>query len=447
MVNKKSLLLLLLTFCFAFSFAQEREEESEETKFEQRIEWKADAAALEYKVEVQAESGGEISTYSTDQTYIDLSLTVGMWKYRVHAIDFLGREAAVSQWRSFAVFKASVPEVDVIQTSVTYYASDTVVKLPVVIFNINGQSTVVLENTTTQKTYPVTVTLNEGSGGKESSISEVFRSSAVSVTTVPQGIYRLLVTNQSGLSSQSESITIIKDRGSNAEQDALEDLVRMQAEEEARKHLSEGEEIDTSEEAIIQKEAEIDALKKQLADRTTGLTRKQLVLTLGGVLSPYDGSFANLTGLEIAPEMGIHFTILPFINKKNTIRFGFELYADEVLYPVFNSYIESFLSASLAGARLVFQQRIFNDAFSYSVKAGVSASVVFAEVKYTNDFTGRKEVQLLVRGYPALSAGLSLDWKPTSKLLLSVGADATYILSVTMPTLAIIPYLGVGVHW
>ena len=456
MANKKHsllavLLLLLLSIpLFAAEPAPSEAEETEEMQFEQRIEWKADAAALEYKVEVQSEAGGEITAYSTDQTHLDLSLSVGTWKYRVHAIDFLGREAAVSEWRSFAVFKASIPEIDVIQSSVTYSSADSTIKLPVVILNINVQSTVELENIANKKKYKVTVVLNESSGGKESAVSEVFRSSSVSVAAVPQGLYRINVTNQSGLSAQSESITVIRERGSkDAEQEEREreELIRLQAEEEARKRLQEGEDVDTGEEAIIQKEAEIEILKQQLAKRGNGPTNKQLVFLLGAGFAPYDGSFENLTGLVAAPMAGFQYTILPFINKTNTIRFGFEFYAQEVLYPVFNDYIESFLSASLAGAKIVYQQRIFTDSLSYSVKTGLSAAAVFAELKYIDDFTGRSETELIFRVYPAVNAGLSLDWKPSSKILISVGADATYILSVTMPTLSIIPYVGVGVHW
>lgn len=453
MVNKKlsllAVLLLLFTAIPLFAAEPASTEETEETKFEQRIEWKADAAALEYQVEVQSESGGEITTYSTDQTYLDLSLTVGTWKYRVHAIDFLGREAAVSEWRSFAVFKASIPEIDVIQSSVTYSSADSSVKLPVVILNINGQSSVELVNIANKKKYPVTVTLNESSGGKESVISEVFRSSAVSVASVPQGLYSIVVTNQSGLSAQSESITFIRERSSKdagQEEKEREELIRLQAEEEARKRLSE-EDADTSEEAFVQKEAEIELLKQQLAKRGSGSTNKQLVFTLGAGFAPYDGSFEKLTGLFAAPMAGFQYSVLPFINKKNTVRFGFEFFAQEVLYPVFNDFIESFLSASLAGAKIVFQQRVFTDSLSYSLKAGLSAAVVFAEIKYIDDYTGRSQTQLMFRAYPAVNAGLSLDWKPSSKILISVGADATYILSVTMPTLAIIPYVGVGVHW
>ena len=95
----------------------------------------------------------------------------------------------------------------------------------------------------------------------------------------------------------------------------------------------------------------------------------------------------------------------------------------------------------------MYQQRIFTDSLSYSVRTGLSAAAVFAELKYIDDFTGRSETELMFRVYPAVNAGLSLDWKPSSKILISVGADATYILSVTMPTLSIIPYVGVGVHW
>ena len=91
----KSAILIFLFLFSALLFGEE--------KFTQRLEWKSNANALEYKVELQNLSDGKSQTFSTEKSHLELSLSPAKYRYRVRAYDFLGKEASVSSWTEFEV--------------------------------------------------------------------------------------------------------------------------------------------------------------------------------------------------------------------------------------------------------------------------------------------------------------------------------------------------------
>ena len=173
--------------------------------FTQRLEWKADKNVFEYKVEIQPASG-ESKLISTEKNFVELSLPAGQYRYRVHAYDFLGREARVSEWTSFEILKASTPEITLPKESVDLSADSKTLEMPVTIADITGATTVELVNAATGKVIKGTLA---GSAAKGAVGSETARATMAQFKNVPEGEWKLRVTNPSGLASESPAFSVI----------------------------------------------------------------------------------------------------------------------------------------------------------------------------------------------------------------------------------------------
>ncbi len=71
--------------------------------YTQKIEWSADPNVLEYKVQIQDSEGKIIQTLTTQNNYVELSLTHGNFKCNITAYDMLGREAVSTGWVDFEI--------------------------------------------------------------------------------------------------------------------------------------------------------------------------------------------------------------------------------------------------------------------------------------------------------------------------------------------------------
>ena len=109
---------LLLALAVSSLFALGQAAFADESSFSQKIEWKSNANAFEYKVEIQNVATGKSTFVTTDKTETELSLLPGKYRYRVQAYDFLGREAGLSAWTGFEVLKASKPKVKLIDQNI-----------------------------------------------------------------------------------------------------------------------------------------------------------------------------------------------------------------------------------------------------------------------------------------------------------------------------------------
>ena len=93
---KRLTLIILLLFAGLWGnlFAQ---------TYTQKIEWSADPNVLEYKVQIQDSEGKIIQTLTTQNNYVELSLTQGNFKCNITAYDMLGREAVSTGWVDFEI--------------------------------------------------------------------------------------------------------------------------------------------------------------------------------------------------------------------------------------------------------------------------------------------------------------------------------------------------------
>ena len=202
---------------------------AQETTFPQKIEWKSNANALEYRVEVQNTQTGATQTIKTEKTSTELSLTPGKYRYRVYAYDFLGKQASVSSWSNFEIFKANKPKINRIEQNLSVTNESNRVGIDVNIADVNQNSKFELISEGLEGSIPYSDRSKmTGNGSETDSVTHL------DFSDVPPGRWRLRVTNASGLSTLSDVITVT---GEKTYTEAQVDQIKQDAYNEAKKEF------------------------------------------------------------------------------------------------------------------------------------------------------------------------------------------------------------------
>jgi hypothetical protein len=124
--NKFLFLAGILLLCVSIAFAQEEEveEEPEPTsyyfdyttgRFIQTLRWEKDEYALRYVVIIeQMEQNGsyrEIERKSTEESFVEVSLTWGNYRYMIEVYDLLDILSFTTDWLILPIFRALQPEI------------------------------------------------------------------------------------------------------------------------------------------------------------------------------------------------------------------------------------------------------------------------------------------------------------------------------------------------
>lgn len=433
---KKFLPVLALMLVAALSSA-------DEPKFSQRIEWRSNANALEYKVEIQNTATNAVSSFTTEKTFAELSLAPGNYRYRVTVYDFLGRKATTSAWTAFSVIQAARPEIRSIEKNVTAPDADERLEIAVDLANVSADTVVELVS----ENVPGELEIS-GSGGKD----EKERVSKVYFQDVPPGKWRLRVTNASGFSAESDVIEVVSavTPPPAVEQDDAEAAAREAAERAAREAAERAERLAREEQEAAEREAR-EAAARLAAEKKKKPPRPPYVfkdITVAGgaglAFLPYDGTIKDMT--DNAAALAFMGRIAAFPIKREKYRFGFELcglYADWGAKTDFYALDLTFLQI---GANVVWKHRLFGAKSFFALKAGGGVVVVDYATTYPyrgdddrREPSGRKRLF-----YPAVMAGASLICNPAQFLSLEAGADFSHLCITGMPTGCVTPYVCVG---
>lgn len=241
MANKRFSTIKLLVFLFcllvtgnASLFAQ---------NFSQTLQWNADPNVLEYKIEIQDSTGKIIKTETTEENKINLSLTQGRYKYRITAYDLLGRESVSTNWLSFEVAVAKHPEIIHKQELEALEEDGKTLELKVDIDDVTSDTVAELVNVNTQAKIRGKLILApaEGAAAVGLSASETYKAQKARFTDVPEGNWKLVITNPSGLSSESQAFEVkdvIKEQKIAAQKAEEERLAREKAEREEAERIA-----------------------------------------------------------------------------------------------------------------------------------------------------------------------------------------------------------------
>lgn len=250
METKRTFLRIIFSvLIFQFSFFNVL---AQEATFSQKIEWKSNANALEYKVELQNIDTGRTQSITTDKTSTELSLVPGKYRYRVYAYDFLGKQASVSAWTNFEVFKANKPNIKTVEKEVKIPKDSNSIGIDVNISDVNQNSKFELISDGLEGVIPYSDRSKMKSSG-----SETDSVSHLDFENVPPGKWRLRVTNASGFSSISDVITV---EGEKKYTEAEVAQIKKEAEDAIRKDMQ-----DNLDEYIRRAEAEKKAEAERIA--------------------------------------------------------------------------------------------------------------------------------------------------------------------------------------
>ena len=453
---------------------------SDEKRFSQRLEWKADKNAYEYRVELKAEGSAKATFYPTEKTFLELQLKPGKYRYRVFAYDFLGREAAVSDWTAFEILKASLPEIATNATEPLMADDEGKLRLDVDIDGINDDSVVEL----VAESIPGKIV--EKSKNTASS-SEIGSASKVEFSDVPEGKWRIRVTNPSGLSSESDVIEIQK-KPVIVEVPApeiageIEPVMEEISEEEAVAAVSEPlEEIAEPEVLVDESAPEIaeteepkkepdttpPAIEEKNPPKTPKSERKKepkpkkekppkpprppyvckdinvmvgwdfIASVLNTMEDPANHIFDHI---EWGPEIRVSY--FPIKNEKT--RWGAEFIATP--WEKFSSYdgenYHTKFFVYLFQANVVYQRKFLTNKTFIALKGGAGASVIKKEISYNYGGRSRSEDSYLL---PSVQIGASLFAIPLKFFVAEAGVDYTNIIAGVKTHMGFFsPYVSLG---
>ena len=198
----------------------------------QTLRWSADPNVLEYRIEIQDVSGNIIQTVTTENNSLEISLPNGKYKYKITAYDLLGRESVNSGWNQLEVLKASQPAISMEQTLESLEEDGKTLELDVEIKDVTTGSKVELVNPETGETIAGNLLIDSAI---DADASEVLHASKSIFENVPEGKWQLVVTNPSGLFSESEPFEVqdtMKEKRLSAEKSEKERLERERLEAE-----------------------------------------------------------------------------------------------------------------------------------------------------------------------------------------------------------------------
>ena len=429
--------------------------ECEENKFTQRIEWKADKNAFEYRLELKESESNKSTFYTTEKTSIELHLQTGKYSYRIFVYDFLGREAAVSKWKTFEILKANLPK---IKTSVTepIILDDTgEIELDVSIDGISPASTVELVSESIKGNLIIS--------SASSSASEIGKASKVKFKDVRAGKWRLKVTNPSGLSSESDVTIEIQAKPVLTEQPQAQPVL---SKDEKIEDETTGEQPNAVEEEPVAevKEEEPVIEKTPILEEQPVVVEKQPVAEK--VRPPYEckdinimaGYSLSLCLLNTLSEKEIFssskFDFLPpdiklsfFPVKSEKNRFGAELsFAKNGFeWQGKSDFYSLVLDTSFYQGSFVYQRKIFSPKTYLSLKAGAGLMTVAKKAHYTVSLEGREEAETKTYFFPDIQLGASIFAIPMKFVVAEAGFYfANSFIDGKKSVLFFSPYFSVG---
>lgn len=424
---------------------------ADEISFPQKLEWKSNANALEYKVEVQNIATGKTQVLTTDKTSTEISLMPGKYRYRISAYDFLGKEASVSSWTNFEVFKANKPKIKDVEPSVKVHEETGSVGIDVNISDINKDTKFELVNESLEGAIPI-----EEKSLMGTSSSETEKITHLDFKNVPPGKWRLRVTNASGLSSLSEVIEIEGEKKYSEEEvekikKEAEDAVRseMQAQVEEYKKNAEAEKL-AAEKAKAEEEA---------AEQQEDEEKPEVPVKPKKPSKPYKWKNVIFEG-GLAYSMNIlGDTIKDYYEEKNVIalnarvkflpvkirneQIGAEIGFLRQEFKKDNSYLTAKLESNIIDAKIVCQHRVMENVF-VAGKLGGGVDMVTKSIDYSASAPNRLPPDKKNYFYPAAVAGASVFFTPWKFVVAEIGADFTYVLAGSSPLGFVSPYACIG---
>ena len=228
--------------------------------FSQTLKWNGDQNVLEYKVEIKNSKGTTIKTITTESSSVNLSLGPGKYRYKITAYDLLGRESVSTKWTDFEVLRANQPAIEHKETLESLQEDGKTLEMDLNVTDVTSDTVAELVNQKSGKKIRGKLILSGTTGANTGSAgSETYKASKVSFENVPEGNWKLVITNPSGLSTESESFEvkdIFKEKKAAAEKAEKERLAREKKEREEAERIAKEKTEHEEAERLAREEAE-----------------------------------------------------------------------------------------------------------------------------------------------------------------------------------------------
>lgn len=425
---------------------------AQENRFKQKLEWEAEPYALEYKVEIKgASSSSVLKEFTTQNCYVEFSMAPGEYLYRVFAYDFLGREASCTEWENFTITKALQPKVNLKDVNVTVDGnSKRPVTIPVDVASITDESTLVFVNTETGEKIEGKINTSKAEDGSVSSSSVVFPNVSI-------GEWKMVVTNPSGLSTESEPVSVspagkkivIGKSSVKTSEDQSQIKPPVEVVHAVEENVTDNDQNDDKEEKIAdsieekieeKKEERIEEVKEKkpyfvqdinlLVGMPIGFSLyDEFFNSLSNVIkmnwyvtAKIQCLFVDINNIQIGPELS--FASLPFMYDNNSL----SILTNTYLYQL-NAVVKINLT----------------DKIGINAKAGAGVSTISVS---SRDYVNADSFeQAKWFGYVCAQCGVSFVWIPAKHFIVETGVDFTHIFMPDIQAGIFEPYLTVGVRF
>ena len=465
----------------------------------QTLRWSADPNVLEYRIEIQDISGNIIQTVTTENNSLEISLPNGKYKYKITAYDLLGRESVNSGWNQLEVLKASQPAISMEQTLESLEEDGKTLELDVEIKDVTTGSKVELVNPETGETIAGNLLIDSAI---DADASEVLHASKSHFENVPEGKWQLVVTNPSGLFSESEPFEVqdtMKEKRLAAEKSEKERLERERLEaerieqERLAEELAEQERIaaeltareklesdvaanpnvpvnglkysddiismasqifeeeemndDYYDDLEIPDDEEIEAQRKaERHEKWLNYDRKFYVNAgVGANFCLYDNDFISKYFMNgFTPSFTARIDFLPI--HKNKWRFGMEIAGSRTCYTYSNVYYDLKLDMNMLQTNLIYRFSFAKNKLWLSVKGGGGISLMQTNLIFKVETSEKHNISENFAYFMA-GGGLSLTIAPKQLIIFEIGADYTNIFMNDVSTGLISPYITAGIRF
>lgn len=429
---------------------------AQENRFKQKLEWEADPNALEYKVEIKGASSSSVSKeFTTQNCYVEFSMAPGEYSYRVFAYDFLGREASCTEWENFTITKALQPKVNLKDVNVTVDGnSKRPVTIPVDVARITNESTLVFVNTETGEKIEGKINTSKDEDGNVSSSSVVFPNVSI-------GEWKMVVTNPSGLSTESEPVSVspvgkkivIGKSSVKTSEDQSQIKPPVEVVHAVEENVTDNDQNDDKEEKIEEKiegkkEEEIAEKKEEKIEEVKEkkpYVVQDINLLVGMPIgfSLYDEYFNSLSNV-IKMNWYVTAKIQWLFVDINNIQIGPELSFASLPFSYDNDSLSILTNTYLYQLNAVVKINL-TDKIGINAKAGAGVSTISVS---SRDYVNADSFeQAKWFGYVCAQCGVSFVWIPAKHFIVETGVDFTHIFMPDVQAGIVEPYLTVGVRF
>ena len=413
------ILCLLMTAALEQLFGQ---------SFTQKLKWSADPNVFEYKIDIQDKAGKIIQTITTEDNFVELSLSHGKYKYRITAFDMLGRESVSTGWQDFEIISQKEEEERLAREKAERERKERLAAEKAErerLAKLEEERLARLEQERIERELAEKKRLEE----QRLAIEQAEQEERARIAAEMEERKRIAAE----IAAQEEAARLEEER-------IAQEKERLEREEEERLAREEAEREE--EERLAQEKKEARRKAWENYDRKFGLSAG-----VGLALILYDSNFFNefMKKPSLTPDLNARFDYLPFHNKK--LRFGMEFNAMAAHFSISNDFYNLDLNMLALQENLALRINLNSQKTWLQIKGGAGLTFLQENLDYSVVTTDNKQNVTKNFGYFTAGGGLSIIFVPARLVTVELGADYYHLFIPDMNMGLLSPYVSLGLRF